>query len=66
MGDGEDVGDGLGVDVGVGVGPGVGVGVGVGLAVEPLKFILGFLLLVSVTLKESVVSRIARVTVPAI
>ncbi len=63
-GTGEEVGDGLGVEVEVGVGDGPGVGVG--LAVEPLKLILGGLSLVSVILKESVVSRMARVTVPAI
>lgn len=60
---GEEVGDGLGV--GVGDELGVGLGVGVGLGDEPLKFILGLLLFVSVILKESVVSLMARVTVPA-
>ena len=56
------VGDGVGV--GVSVGPDVGVGVGVTVD-EPLKTMLGLLLLVSVTVKLPVVSCIVKVSVPA-
>jgi hypothetical protein len=55
--------EGVGVCVTDGVGLGVDVGVELWLE-EPLKFILGLLLSVSVRSKESVVSRTTMPTVP--
>lgn len=54
--DGVGVTDCVGVGVGVSVTLGVVVGVGVGVVEEPLKTILGLLLLASVTVKLLVVS----------
>lgn len=58
------VGEGVVVTVGVGVSVGAGVDVGVGVE-EEVKFMLGLLLLGSVTVNELVVSRIEKLSVPA-
>ena len=55
----------VGVGVLVGTDVGTVVGVGVGVADEPLKIMVGGLLLVSVTAKLLVVSWIVKVSVPA-
>ncbi len=67
MGVVDGVGVGVGVSVTLGVGAVVTVGVGVGVVVveEPLKTMLGELLLESVTAKLLVVSCIVNVSVPA-